>query len=168
MFLHSLVAVVHLLSFGSSSSERIVHFEPRVGLRASSGDLSPEVGLGVEAWIAALSWDPWIRPFRWDRVVQDPDGGRSKYHELMYGSTLGFRLRTPGRGGWIAASGGWEWIAGDWAGTRASPTTEVVPWVGFEAKSSSNLLGRIRVATESNRLDWVRFEILGAFSLPKN
>lgn len=167
MLILSLLASAQLVAGGHPANEALLHAEPRIGVRASAGDFSPEVGVGLDVWVVGATVDGWVRPFRWDRVVQDPDGGRSKYHELVYGSTLGFRLRTPGSGGWFAASGGWEWIAGDWAGTVASPTTEVVPWVGLEARSASNLLGRIRVATESNRLGWVRFELMGAFRLPK-
>jgi len=166
MLLPSLLLMVRLVSFGSPSAERLVHAEPRIGLRVSGGDLSPELGLGVEAWLVGVSVDAWMRPFRWVTEVEKTPQIHYRYNELRYGSTLGCRLRTPGRGGWVAASGGWELIAGDWAGTRASPETQLIPWVGLEAKTAYNLLGRVRMATESNRLGWVRVEILAAFSIP--
>lgn len=166
MLLPSLLALISLVASGSPSAGGSVHGEPRIGLRVSGGDLSPEIGLGVEAWVVGVTADLWVRPFRWVTEVQESPTKYYRYDELRYGSTLGARLRTPGPGAWVAVSGGWEAIAGDWAGTRASPETQMVPWFGLEAKSSSSLLGRVRFATESNRLGWVRVEVLGAFSIP--
>lgn len=163
MIRQSVIAGLFLVASASAQVSTELH----LGARASSWDVSPEIGTGIQVGRVGLWSDFWIRPWYWASTRQEGSEHWVRHQELRFGFVPGIRIGIVDRDGlWLAPSCGAELNLGSWAGTARDPRFPILGWFGLEAGSSKDLLARVRWATGPGELSGIHVEVAAGWRFP--
>jgi hypothetical protein len=130
----------------------------RLGLHASTHDLSPLLGLELSNAHLGIGLDGWIRPFYWKTMERQSATRWTQYRILRYGFNPSLFALLGDRKLGLMPMAGLELVFGDIAGSSTTPSSEAVPWAGLGLAFASRQHLDMRIATKEGVLGWVRGE----------